>query len=161
MSCCGGHTKPRLSIKVKVTNQDLLGFGLPRYQRPGDAGADLYVLLPDEYKGAGMPILPYAHVLLDAGMRIELPDGYYARITHRSSTEYKKHLRVAEGTIDSSYRGQLYTQVVNDTNEVIYVQHGERLAQMIILPVLQADFQVVDELSVTERNEGGFGSTGT
>lgn len=150
----------KVQVKVKVTNEDLREFGLPRCCKVGDAGVDLYVLLAPEDKTNGLVIFPGERRLLDAGMKLELPEGYYARIVHRSSTERRHRLRVVEGIIDNGYRGQLYVQVSNDNTFPITLHHGERIGQLIILPIVQGEFVEVDELAPSDRGEGGFGSTG-
>lgn len=147
-------------VKVKVVNEAAREFGLPYHRKEGDAGADLYVVLSEEDRKDGLTIFPGERKLLDTGLRIELPDGVYARITHRSSTEKRHRLRVVEGTIDQGYRGKLFAQVSNDNTFPVTIKHGDRIAQLILLPLIQANFIEVDELADSDRGEGGFGSTG-
>lgn len=149
-----------LEVKVKVVDQEVHKFGLPKYRKSGDAGADLFVILPKEERKEGLTIFPGERKLLDTGLHVELPEGHYAQITHRSSTEKRFRLRVVGGTIDNGYRGRLFAQVSNDNTFPVTVQHGDRIAQLILMPLIQAEFVEVAELSDSDRGEGGFGSTG-
>lgn len=151
------------SFKVKVlfVDEEAKRLGLPYYRHEGDAGVDLHVILGEDDRESGLTIFPGERKLLDTGMHIELPFGYWARITHRSSTERKWRLRVVEGTIDQGYRGRLFTQVSNDNTFPIKIDHGARIAQLILMPIVMAKFVEVDELEGSGRGTKGFGSTGT
>lgn len=150
----------KVPVKVKFVDDAARELGLPQHRKQGDAGADLYVVLPDNERKEGLQIFPGERKLLNTGMRIQLPEGYYARILHRSSTEKRYRLRVIEGLIDQGFRGTLYAQVSNDNTFPVTIQHGDRIAQLVILPIIQGDFQEAEELDQSDRGEGGFGSTG-
>lgn len=136
-------------------------FGLPIYRNAGDAGADLHVVLSgDELAQGYKTIYPDTRELLDTGIHLELPTNYYARIVHRSSTERRLRLRVVEGTIDTGYIGRIFVQVANTNSFPIDIKHGERVAQLILTPVVQAQFKQISEMKPTQRGTNGFGSTG-
>ena len=132
---------------------------LPSYETPGAAGADLRA----DLTGRGSILLaPGARALVPTGLRVEIPTGYEIQIRPRSGLALKHGITLPNtpGTIDSDYRGPLGVIVLNAGQEPFEIRHGERIAQMVIAPVLQATFVEVQELSETERGSGGFGSTG-
>ena len=102
-------------------------------------------------------------VKIGTGIAVEIPEGYFGAVFARSGLATKKGLRPANavGVIDSDYRGELIVALHNDSNMTQYVDAGERIAQLVILPYLNVDFNEVDELNSTDRGEGGFGSTGS
>lgn len=121
------------------------------------AGYDLYGNNTKE-----IDIAPHSTVMIGTGIAIEIPDGYFGGIYARSGLASKKGLRPANctGVIDSDYRGELKVALHNDTDETMTIQPHERIAQLIIQPYENVDFEEVDELSDSERGKGGFGSTG-
>ncbi|MBK9337652.1 MAG: dUTP diphosphatase [Lewinellaceae bacterium] len=131
---------------------------LPKYETSGSAGMDLRAQIPE-------PIVlgPLERVLVPTGLHIELPHGYEAQIRARSGLAAKRGLTMlnSPGTIDSDYRGEIKCIVVNLSNEPQTIEPGERIAQMIIARYEQITWQEVETLEETERNSGGFGSTGT
>lgn len=132
---------------------------LPSYESVGAAGADLRANLADR----GVVVLaPGARALVATGLRMEIPDGYEVQIRPRSGLALKHGITLlnAPGTIDSDYRGPLGVIVMNAGPEVFTIAHGERIAQMVVAPVVQARFELVDDLSESQRGTGGFGSTG-
>jgi dUTP pyrophosphatase len=132
---------------------------LPSYESAGAAGADLRANLPDR----GVVVVePGARALVPTGLRIEIPDGFEVQIRPRSGLALKYGITLpnAPGTIDSDYRGPLGVIVLNAGQEVFEIAHGDRIAQMVVAPVVQARFSLVTDLSVTQRGAGGFGSTG-
>ena len=147
-------------IKVKFIDKEAKALGVPFYRKEGDAGVDLYVYLPSHQRKYGITLFPSDRLLLDSGLHLEFPVGYYGRITHRSSTENRKGLRIVEGIIDQGYRGRIYTQVMNISAIPVTINHGDRLAQMVVHKLNQIAFVEVEELSDSDRGEGGFGSTG-
>jgi dUTP pyrophosphatase len=153
-----GHLE--VPIKVKFTDPEAKRLGPPKYHKSGDAGADLYVILDEADRERGLTVFPGERKLLATGIRIELPRGFWARITHRSSTEKRHRLRVVEGTIDQGFRGDLFTQVSNDNTFPVVLHHGDRVAQLIVLPIIHGIFAEAEELGASERGTGGFGSTG-
>ncbi|WP_424177309.1 dUTP diphosphatase [Yoonia sp. TsM2_T14_4] len=134
--------------------------GLPRYETAGAAGADLRANLPD--KGV-VDLSPGARALIPTGLRMQIPQGYEAQIRPRSGLALKQGLTLlnAPGTIDSDYRGPVGVIVVNHGTDPVQITHGMRIAQMVVAPVVQAQFVLVDTLSESLRGAGGFGSTGT
>lgn len=132
---------------------------LPSYETKGAAGADLRANFPDR---APVMLMPGTRRLIPTGLRVEIPQGYELQIRPRSGAALKHGLSLpnSPGTIDSDYRGPLGVIVINLGDEPIRIAHGDRIAQAVIAPVLQARFEVVETLTETERGAGGFGSTG-
>ena len=132
---------------------------LPSYETAGAAGADLRANFTD--KGTAT-LAPGARMLVPTGLRIEIPEGYEAQIRPRSGLALKHGITLpnAPGTIDSDYRGPLGVILLNAGQESFEIAHGDRIAQLVVAPVLQARFEIVDRLQGTERGAGGFGSTG-
>ncbi|KXF89031.1 dUTP diphosphatase [Phaeobacter inhibens] len=132
---------------------------LPAYQTAEAAGADLRANLPDR---ARLTLAPGARALVPTGLRLEIPQGYEVQIRPRSGLALKHGITLpnAPGTIDSDYRGPLGVIVMNAGDAPFEIAHGDRIAQMVVAPVLQARFQLVDSLNESARGSGGFGSTG-
>lgn len=136
---------------------------LPTYETPGSAGADLRANLSPEDRAQGFTLYPLQRAILPTGLRVEIPEGYEMQIRPRSGLAYKHGISLPNtpGTIDSDYRGPLGVLLINFGHEPYTIQHGERIAQAIIAPVIQARYALTEEaLSQTERGSGGFGSTG-
>lgn len=133
--------------------------GLPAYETAGAAGADLRANFPDK---AAITLAPGARQLVPTGLRVAIPDGFEAQIRPRSGLALKHGVTLINtpGTIDSDYRGPLGVILVNLGRDEFEVLHGMRIAQMVVAPVLQAQFDVVTSLDETARGVGGFGSTG-
>ncbi|AVO37635.1 dUTP diphosphatase [Pukyongiella litopenaei] len=132
---------------------------LPCYETAGAAGADLRADLP----GRGELVLaPGARALVPTGLRVEIPAGYEVQIRPRSGLALKHGITLvnAPGTIDSDYRGPLGVIVMNAGTDAFVLTHGDRIAQMVVAPVIHAEFAEVAALGDTERGAGGFGSTG-
>lgn len=126
---------------------------LPYRAYPDDAGLDLFImddiiLLPGEFKD------------IDTGWAVKIHDGFWGSVKARSSTFFKRGLIVHEGTIDSGYTGKLSIGVYNPNNSLINLHTGDRIAQLVIMPLFTPTVCVVNELPKTSRGEGGFGSTG-
>jgi len=136
--------------------------GLPAYATPGAAGADLRANLPADLRLTGLLLAPMARAVVPTGLRIEIPAGYEAQIRPRSGLAFRHGVTIANspGTIDSDYRGPLGVLVVNLGAGPYVIAHGERIAQMIVAPVVQVRFAVVPVLADSARGAGGFGSTG-
>ena len=132
---------------------------LPNYETAGAAGADVRANFPDR---TGVTLAPGARALIPTGLRLEIPAGYEVQVRPRSGLALKHGITLPNtpGTIDSDYRGPLGVILLNAGSEPFEVAHGERIAQLIVAPVLQAQFDLVDGLSETDRGSGGFGSTG-
>ncbi|WP_312524856.1 dUTP diphosphatase [Comamonas sp.] len=133
---------------------------LPQYATPGSAGLDLRACLD-----APLTLEPHAWQLVPTGLAIHLRDpGYAAMILPRSGLGHKHGIVLGNlvGLIDSDYQGQLMVSAWNRSTQPFVLQPMERLAQMVIVPVVQASFQVVEDFGdVSERGAGGYGSTGT
>lgn len=132
---------------------------LPAYETTGAAGADLRANLPD--RGC-LTLQPGARALVPTGLRLEIPTGYEVQLRPRSGLALKHGITLpnSPGTIDSDYRGPLGVIVMNAGDAPFEISHGDRIAQMVVAPVVQAQISLVDALNETARGEGGFGSTG-
>jgi dUTP pyrophosphatase len=135
---------------------------LPAYETAGAAGADIRANLPPDMREAGFTLAPMQRAICPTGIRVEIPQGFEMQIRPRSGLATKWGITIPNtpGTIDSDYRGPLGVALVNLGAESYTVQHGDRIAQMVVAPVVQARFAVVEALGETERGAGGFGSTG-
>ena len=135
---------------------------LPAYETEGAAGADLRANLPPEYRGVGITLAPLSRALIPTGLRVEIPAGFEMQIRPRSGLAFKHGISIpnAPGTIDSDYRGPLGVLLINLGTEPFKVAHGDRIAQAVVAPVVQARYALADGLSDTARGAGGFGSTG-
>jgi dUTP pyrophosphatase len=133
------------------------GAGLPSYQTAGAAGADVSACLtePVVIPAGGFAAIP-------TGLFVEIPAGYEIQVRPRSglAAKYGVTCLNTPGTIDSDYRGEIKVLLINHGKESFTVNHGERVAQLVVAPVIQARFTSAQLLSHTERAEGGFGSTG-
>ena len=130
---------------------------IPSQAHKGDAGYDLYACLK-----APVTIKSGETAKIPTGLAIAVPDGYFGAVFARSGLATKQGLRPANcvGVCDSSYRGEYIVALHNDSTVDRVVNHGDRIAQLVIIPFLSVDFNEVDELADTERGRGGFGSTG-
>lgn len=135
---------------------------LPGYETQGAAGADIRANLRPEERAAGLVLAPMGRAVVPTGLRVEIPYGYEMQIRPRSGLALKHGISLANtpGTIDSDYRGPLGVLLINLGADPFTVQHGDRIAQMIIAPVVQARLELVQALGETARGAGGFGSTG-
>ncbi|MTH61120.1 dUTP diphosphatase [Paracoccus litorisediminis] len=132
-----------------------MGARLPRYETPGAAGADvcsvnLATIYPGERK------------LISTGLACDIPAGYELQVRPRSGLAFKKGVTILNGpgTIDSDYKGVLGVLIINHGDTPFEVNVGDRIAQIVVAPVLQAQFAFTSEVGASERGEGGFGSTG-
>ncbi|MDM8164714.1 dUTP diphosphatase [Roseovarius sp.] len=133
--------------------------GLPSYESAGAAGADLRANFPE--RGA-VDLAPGTRVLVPTGLRLAIPEGYEVQVRPRSGLALKHGITLpnSPGTIDSDYRGPLGVIVMNAGQEPFRIEHGMRIAQMVVAPVVTAAFELADSLDDTSRGAGGFGSTG-
>lgn len=147
-------TQPKLSFKRLDHGADL---PVPFYQTPDSAGMDLYAAVT-----APVTIAAGARALVPTGFAMAMPRGYEAQVRPRSGLALKKGLTVlnAPGTVDADYRGEVGVILINLGQDEVVIERGERIAQMVIAPVVQGIWEEVDDLSDTERGAGGFGSTG-
>lgn len=136
---------------------------LPHYATEEAAGADIRASLPHDIRGEGMVIPAGQRVLIPTGLAMEIPRGFEIQVRPRSGLSLNTHLLVVNspGTIDSDYRGEVKIIMGNFGQDDFIVEHGERLAQLVLAPVIQAQFVKEMDLTETSRGAGGFGSTGT
>lgn len=142
-------------IKVKIINRS--DNPLPAYATTEAAGMDLRASLE-----ADLVLQPLERNLVPTGLFMELPAGFEAQIRPRSGLAIKQGLTLLNtpGTIDADYRGEIKIIMVNLSNEPQVIRHGDRIAQMVIAPFVQATLEEAEELTATERGAGGFGHTG-
>lgn len=142
-------------MKIQIVNNS--HHALPEYATPLSAGIDLRANLD-----AAITLQPLQRCLVPTGLRIALPEGYEAQVRPRSGLALKKGITVlnSPGTVDADYRGEVGVILINLSQEPFVIEDGERIAQMVIARHEQAEFIEVEELSATERGEGGFGHTG-
>lgn len=146
-----------LVVKVSYTDDADQSQPLPAYETAGAAGMDLRANLTEV-----LQIEPRARALVPTGLRLEIPQGFEAQIRPRSGLALKHGVTLANapGTIDSDYRGPLGVILINLGDTVFKVNHGDRIAQIVFAPVVQAAWDLADRLDETKRGTGGFGSTG-
>lgn len=142
-------------IQVKIINQS--SNPLPEYTTEGSAGMDLRAHLE-----APVILKSLERALIPTGLFIELPDGYEAQVRPRSGLAIKQGLTClnSPGTIDADYRGEIKVILINLSQEPQTIQHGDRIAQMVVHSVRQVAWEPVTSITATQRNEGGFGHTG-
>lgn len=145
------------NIKIKKLNSNAT---TPTKGSEKAAGYDLYACLKDNENS--IAIFPHTTKLIGTGLAIQPPRDYFGMIVARSGIATKRGLRPANcvGVCDEDYRGEYMVAIHNDTDEIQYVEQGERIAQLIFMPYISLDFIEVKELDDTERGSGGFGSTG-
>lgn len=131
--------------------------GLPAYETSGAAGADVRANMD-----ADVTLHPGERALIPTGLHMAIPQGYEVQIRPRSGLALKQGITAlnAPGTIDSDYRGPVGVILINHGTNRVIIKHGDRIAQMVVAPVIQATFRAVDNLDATERGTSGFGSTG-
>lgn len=139
--------------KLKMVSE----YKLPEYKTAGAAGFDLFC-------NNEQPIIarPNEVVKVPTGIKMQIPEGYFGAIYPRSSSGIKSRIKLANtvGVIDSDYRGEVVLFLVNEGDQDLEIQKGDRLAQMVIQPYLRVQIEEVQDLDETERGEGGIGSTG-
>ncbi len=142
-------------MKVNVVLEN--GAKVPQYQTVGAAGADVCALLEND-----IVLEPMGRIAVPTGLYFEIPQGFEVQVRPRSGLAIKNGITCLNtpGTIDSDYRGEVKVILINLGTEAFTIQNGDRIAQLVLAPVTQAQFTQVDSLSDTERGSGGFGSTG-
>lgn len=135
--------------------------GPPTYATEGAAGADLRANFPQATRD-GIVLQPGARCLIPTGLRLAIPDGYEVQLRPRSGLALRHGITLpnSPATIDSDYRGPLGVILMNADDAAFRIDHGARIAQMVVAPVLRAHFDLVATLEDTARGTGGFGSTG-
>lgn len=127
---------------------------LPEYKTRDSVGCDLYNI------GESVKLYPLDRVMFPTGVRIQLPEGYEAQVRSRSGLNRNFGIVCPTGTIDADYRGEIGVILYNLSREPVTIMHGDRIAQLVISPVIQAEWDWVEFLEKTDRGDGGFGSTG-
>ncbi len=143
-----------VKILIKKLNSKVK---LPKYKTDGSSGMDLMAFLDKP-----VSILPQKSQLIPTGLSIAIPDNTEVQIRPRSGLAVKNNISVLNtpGTIDSDYRGELKVILYNHGNKEFIVNNEDRIAQMVLMPIIKANFEEVENLPKTIRGEGGFGSTG-
>ncbi len=143
-------------MQIKISNES--NHPLPKYQTEGSAGMDLCANINEP-----VSMQPNERQLIPTGLSIEIPLGYEGQVRPRSGLAFKKGLTVlnAPGTIDSDYRGDIGVMLINLSNNVVEVNDGDRIAQLIIAKHESIEWLQADTLENSERGAGGFGSTGS
>ena len=151
-----GQPLVRVAVYREPSARDL---PLPAYATAQAAGMDLHAALPPDQP---LNLLPGARALISTGLRIVLPLGYEGQVRARSGWAVRHGIGVlnAPGTIDSDFRGVLHVLLINWGQEPFAIQRGDRIAQLVIAPVVRAEVVAVETVESTPRGEGGFGSTG-
>jgi len=143
-----------IKIQIKKLSNTV---STPKYETPGSSGMDIAAHIENN-----LIINPGEKALVATGFSIAIPRGYEVQIRPRSGLAAKKSITVlnSPGTIDADYRGEIKVILINLGKEKFVVENGERIAQMVVCPVVQANLEEVKELSETKRGSSGFGSTG-
>lgn len=144
----------RVKLLIRMLASDLEP---PFYATPGSAGMDLRAAVTEP-----LTLQPGERKLVKTGVALAIPEGYEGQVRPRSglATKHGISLVNAPGTVDSDFRGELRCSLINLSQEAYTVNRGDRIAQIVIAPVTQANLELVDELPETTRGEGGWGSTG-
>lgn len=142
-----------VTVKFKKLNPQAV---VPSYAHPGDAGADLVAV--DTHS-----LAPLQRLAVPTGLAAEIPQGYEMQIRPKSSLALNHGITLLNtpGTVDAGYRGEIKVILINLGQFVVDITPGQRIAQIVIAPVLQADFVMAENLTNSQRGDGGFGSTGT
>ena len=143
-----------IKIQIKKLSNSVI---IPKYETSGSSGMDIAAHVENN-----IIINPGEKALVSTGFSIAIPTGYEVQIRPRSGLAVKKNITVLNtpGTIDADYRGEIKVILINLGQEKFIIQNGERIAQMVVCPVVQANLEEVTELNDTKRGSGGFGSTG-
>ena len=142
-------------MEVKIINQS--SNEIPKYETSLSAGVDLRANLENE-----ISLAPLERVLVKTGLFLELPAGTEAQVRPRSGLAFKNGITVlnSPGTIDADYRGEVGVILVNLSQEIFKINHGDRIAQLVFAKTEQVEFKITETLADSERGTGGFGSTG-
>ena len=143
-----------VKILIKKTNKEVI---TPKYKTDGSSGVDLSAFLEKK-----VVIKPNSSELIPTGLQVAIPEELEIQIRPRSGLAAKESIGVlnSPGTIDSDYRGELKIILFNHSNKDFIINNGDRIAQMVLVPILKMEFEEVDSLPNTVRGQGGFGSTG-
>ncbi len=144
-----------IKILIKRLSKNV---SLPKYETNGSSGMDLAANI-----SSNINIEPQQTAIIPTGLALSIPKDFEIQIRPRSGLAAKHKISVLNtpGTIDADYRGEIKVILINLGNEVFKIENGDRIAQMVVCPVIQAKLKEVDDLNKTDRGESGFGSTGT
>lgn len=140
-------------LRVKLRQS---GARAPERAHPNDAGLDLRAYLPDGF----VNLLPQSTVDLSTGLVVCVPDGCVGFVKSRSGLAFRFGIWAFDGTIDASYRGELRVQLYNLSSRTVVIHDGDKIAQLVIVPVVLGDVVIVEDVDDTDRSVNGFGSTG-
>ena len=148
------ETEKKVKIYVQKTSEKT---AFPSYMTPGSSGLDLRASIEEP-----MTLEPFERKLISTGLKLAIPQGYEGQVRPRSGLALKHGITTlnSPGTIDSDYRGEVKVLLVNLGSAPVVINSGDRIAQLVIAPVVQAELEEVDELDDTSRGDGGFGHTG-
>ena len=146
-----------LKIRITRVESGLKDIPLPAYATRGSSGMDIYASVEDD-----LHLQPGETTLVPTGIRIAVPEGFEAQVRPRSGLAIKHEIGIlnSPGTIDSDYRGEVKIVITNFGKKEFIVRRGDRVAQLVISPVVRAIWEEVNSIDETERGEGGFGHTG-
>ena len=141
-----------IELKVKKIHPDAI---IPSYAHPGDSGMDVYSI--ENYS-----LSPGSRILVQTGLKVEFSEGYEIQVRPKSGLALKSGITVLNtpGTVDSGYRGEIGVILINHSRETYSVKKGDKVAQIVLAPVVKMIIKEIENLSDTSRGEGGFGSTG-
>ena len=142
-----------MEIKVVLDK----GAQMPKKAHTADAGFDLFV--PHHFDNQRICVCGGNHIVIDTGVHLAIPEGYVGMIKSKSGLNVKYNL-VGEGVIDAGYTGSIKVKLYNHGREDYYFKQGDKLTQIVILPIPEVELKLADSLDETERGDGGFGSTG-
>ena len=150
-----------MKLKIRKLHHDAI---VPKYATDGAACFDLHAAKVNDMETVGDVVYPGHTVLCDTGLAFEVPPGYMLQVRSRSGLAFKHGIEAFHGTIDSDYRGSVQVLLtcahLDDDELPVRIKPGDRIAQACLVPCPRVEFEVVDQLSETERGDGGFGSTG-
>jgi len=150
--------KQKVTIKVKRLRQNLdQDVPLPRYMTEHASGMDLFATVDGE-----VILQPGERKLIPTGIALEIPEGFEGQVRPRSGLAMRNGITLVNtpGTIDADYRGEVGILLINLGHEPFAIKRGDRIAQLVVTPVIKAMVELVEDLNVTPRSEGGFGHTG-
>lgn len=144
----------KVLVPLQVADQELI----PQYSTKLASGADVRASLKEP-----LELLPGQSALIPTGIKVEIPDGFEIQVRPRSGFAAKHQITVLNtpGTIDSDYRGEIAVLLINHGKDSFVIEPKMRIAQLVLAPVVQAEFVLKEELTLTVRGEGGFGHTGS
>ena len=150
------------NLLIQYLSDTDLDFPIPEYQSEGSSGLDIRAYFSEATRSHGFTLFPGKRALISSGFKVEIPAGFEGQLRARSGLALKHGITLANGvgTIDGDFRGHLGVIIINLGTEPFTVNHAQRIAQLVIVPVSRVKVKIVQEVSKTKRNDAGFGSTG-